>query len=81
MKNLMIKILFSQIECNYSSTSGVIPSVNFTSTNQDKEKTSICNLTSATVIECTAQAGTVYAPSPASLPATTDTELISKYCI
>jgi len=66
-----------QIECAYKSTAGVIPLVNFTSTNQDEKYTSICNLTSASVIECTAQAGSVYAPSPTSLPATTVTELIS----
>jgi len=70
-----------QVECNYKEQPGAIPLKNFTSTNQDKEKISICNLTSASLIECTAQAGTVYAPSPASLPATTVTELISKsYC-
>jgi len=70
-----------QIECAYKSTAGVIPLVNFTSTNQDKENISICNINSASVIECTAQAGSVYAPSPASPQATTVTDLISKYCI
>jgi len=43
--------------------------------------TSICTLTSASVIECTAQAGSVYAPSPTSPPATAVTDLISKCCI
>jgi len=79
---MMIKTLFFlQVECNYSSTSGVIPSINITSTNQDEDKTSICNINSASVIECTAQAGSVYAPSPASPPATTVTDLLCKYCI
>jgi len=55
--------------------------VNLNSTNQDKEKTSICNLTSASVIECTAHAGTEYVPSPASPPATVVTSLIGKYNI
>jgi len=81
MQNLMIMNYFVlQIECAYKSTSGVIPSVNITSTNQDEEKTSICNIKSASVIECTAQAGSVYAPSPANSPETTVTELFCKYC-
>jgi len=52
--------------------------MNLNSTNQEKEKVSICNLTSASVIDCRAQAGTEYVPSPASPPATIVTSLIGK---
>jgi len=67
-----------QINCYYKHHAGVISLVNLNSTNQEKEKVSICNLTPASVIECTAQAGTEYVPSPASPPATAVTSLIGK---
>jgi len=74
------EIFFWQIECDYTNTAIDIPSLNLTSTNQDEENNSIiCNLASASLIECTAQVGSVYAPSPASPPASTVTELISLY--